>query len=61
MDATSGVSSAAATSQNGVYALKKANEIEADSVTQLLNSVATPQSPQYNNPPQLGNKVDIKV
>lgn len=61
MDATSAVSSAAASTQSGVYAVKKANEVQADSVTQLLNSVPSPQSPQYNNPPQLGNKVDIKV
>lgn len=61
MDSVNGVSASAASTVSGTYALKKANDIQAESVTQLLNSVATSSAPQYNNPPSLGNKVDIKV
>jgi len=61
MDSVSALSAAAASTVNGTYAVKKANDIQADSVMQLLNSVAAPAATQYNNPPQLGNKVDIKV
>lgn len=61
MDASN--SAIAALSASGIYATKKASEIQAASVTQLLNSVSAPAAaaPQYNNPPQLGNSVDIKV
>ena len=61
MDAVNGVSASATSTVAGNYALKKANDIQADSVTQLLKSVATPAAPQYNNPPNVGNKIDIKV
>lgn len=61
MDAVNGVSASAASMVAGNYALKKANEFQAESVTQLLNSVATPAAPQYNNPPSMGKKIDMKV
>lgn len=61
MDAANGVSASATSMVAGNYALKKANEFQAESVTQLLNSVATPAAPQYNNPPSMGKKIDIKV
>lgn len=56
-------SAVSALSSSGIYAAKKASEIQAASVTQLLNSVTASASgePQYNNPPQLGNSIDIKV
>jgi hypothetical protein len=61
MDAVTGTSASATSIAAGNYALKKANDIQADSVTQLLNSVATPTGTHYNNPPSMGNTIDIKV
>ena len=40
----------------GVQVLKKAMQIEAQTASQLIESVST-----TNNPPSLGNKVDVKV
>lgn len=39
----------------GIQVLKKAMQIEASTASQLIESVTT------NNPPNLGNKVDVKA
>jgi len=41
----------------GMLALKKANDIQAQSVLQLLQGVQPPS----NNPPNLGNMIDVKA
>jgi hypothetical protein len=47
----------------GISMLKKAQEIEAQNAKQLLQSVAPPGggAPASQNPPHLGNKVDVRV
>lgn len=52
--------SAASQAQTGdavaIAVLKKATEIQEDSALQLLQAL-----PQVNNPPHLGNSVDIRA
>ena len=40
-----------------IFALKKSQDLQAQSVATLLNSVATPPS----NPAHLGNKIDVRA
>jgi len=48
--------------QAGISVLKKAQDIEAQNVQQLLQPVAAPASGGgTNNPPHLGNKVDVRA
>lgn len=43
----------------GIQVLKKAMQIEAQNASQLIEAAA--QSAPTNNPPNLGNNVDVKV
>jgi hypothetical protein len=45
--------------QAGISVLKKAQDIEAQNIQQLLQPVTTPAG--TNNPPHLGNKVDVRA
>ncbi|WP_137937865.1 putative motility protein [Chitinivorax sp. B] len=42
----------------GVYAMKVANNVTASTMMTLLSSV---QPATYNNPPNLGNSIDVKA
>lgn len=44
----------------GIQVLKKAMQIESQSALQLIES-ATQAAPSTNNPPNLGNSVDVKA
>lgn len=39
--------------------LRKALDMQAQQATQLLEAI--PETPQYNNPPNLGNNVDVRA
>lgn len=45
----------------GISMLKKAQEIEAQNAKQIISSVAPPEAGASQNPPHLGNKVDVRV
>ncbi len=45
----------------GISMLKKAQEIEAQNAKHLLASVPPPEAGAAQNPPHLGNKVDVRV
>jgi hypothetical protein len=49
--------------QVGISVLKKAQDIEAQNIQQLLQPVASASSgaSTTNNPPHLGNKVDVRA
>ncbi len=57
MDSVSGVK-ADVTTQTQIYALKKAEEAARNQMQTLLEALP---NPQYNNPPNLGQNVDISV
>lgn len=45
-----------------IYALKKAMSVQAEGALALLQALPQQTQPvQYNNPPNLGKSVDIKV
>lgn len=58
MDAISSGLSANAGSVNGIYALKKAINLEGAAALQLIASVPEVQPATYSNPPNLGQNVD---
>lgn len=57
--ATSGLSTASASDAVGVAVLKKAMDAAASSAAQLIQALPEPTKP--NNPPHLGQNVDLNV
>lgn len=59
MDGSSQIAEVSSKAQ--IYALKKAEESKRNEVSTLLQSLPEPQKPSYNNPPNLGQNVDVKA
>ncbi len=51
---------AQALQSTGIYAMKKADQVTADTVATLLGSVQR-TAPTYNNPPNLGSSIDVRA